>query len=358
MSNFESATVSTSHAADNDLPTNAASPPPGPAAALTSRPGRHLPGWIDEAIHRFAVVGVWAVMLVIYIVLEPSKILQTATFQSIFGSQQALVFLALGALCTLVVGEFDLSIASVMGISATVVPVLAVQHHMNVALASVIGVALGAACGLVNAFVIVIVGVDGFVVTLGSSTLLLGLTILISNSTSVSGLSASFSKITLTNFLGLPLSFYYGLALALLFAYILSFTPLGRHMTFVGANREVARLAGVRVNRIRFMSYVIGSTIAGLGGVLLVATLGGFDPSGSAAYLLPALSAVFLGTAVVQPGRFNPLGTMIGIYFLATGILGLQLLGLGGWIEDVFYGAALIVAVAVSSIIRRRRGRS
>jgi ribose transport system permease protein len=218
-------------------------------------------------------------------------------------------------------------------------------------------VAIAAACGLLNAFVIVVVGVTGFVVTLGSSTLLLGLTVLISGSTTVSGLSSSFASITLTDFLGLPLSFYYGLALALLFAYILSFTPLGRHLTFVGANREVARLAGIRVDRVRFMSYVTGATIAGLGGVLLVASLGGFDPSSSAAYLLPALSAVFLGTAVVLPGRFNPLGTLIGIYFLATGILGLQLLGLGGWIEDVFYGAALVIAVAISTLIQRRRAR-
>ena len=56
----------------------------------------------------------------------------------------------------------------------------------------------------------------------------------------------------------------------------------------------------------------------------------------------------------MQPGRFNPLGTLIGIYFLATGILGLQLLGLGGWIEDVFYGAALVLAVIVSTVTRRR----
>lgn len=358
MKNSESGSVGTAQATSTRLPETSSGATPSTAPPERTRPGRSLSGWIDEAIHRFAVLGVWGAMLLIYIVLEPHKILQTATFQSIFGSQQALVFLALAALCTLVVGEFDLSVASVMGITATVVPVLAVEHGMNVALASLIALAVGAACGLVNAFVIVIVGVDGFVVTLGSGTLLLGLTILISKSTTVSGLSASFSKITLTNFLGLPLSFYYGLALALLFAYVLSFTPLGRHMTFVGANREVARLAGVRVNRIRFMSYVTGSTIAGLGGVLLVATLGGFDPASSSAYLLPALSAVFLGTAAVQPGRFNPLGTMIGIYFLATGILGLQLLGLGGWIQDVFYGAALVVAVAVSSLIRRRRGRS
>ncbi len=355
MSSSESAGVNTAQATTSD---RLAAPAEPAERASATTPTRHLPRWVDEGIHRFAVLGVWAAMFLVYVALEPHKMLQTATFQSIFGSQQALVFLAMGALCTLVVGEFDLSIASVLGISATVVPVLAVNHHINVALASLIAVATASLAALINAFVIVIVGVDGFVVTLGSGTLLLGLTVLISNSTTVSGLSADFSKITLTNFLGLPLSFYYGLALALLFAYILSFTPLGRHLTFVGANREVARLAGVRVDRIRFMSYVIGSTITGIGGVLLVASLGGFDPGSSAAYLLPALSAVFLGTAAVQPGRFNPLGTMIGIYFLATGILGLQLLGLGGWIENVFYGAALVVAVAIASLVRRRRGRS
>ncbi len=357
MSNSDTGTIGQAEARASEDPPAEPAETLAAAAPESARP-RRLPGWLDEGIHRFAVVGVWAVMLLVYICIEPSKILQAATFQSIFGSQQALVFLALAALCTLVVGEFDLSVASVMGISATVVPVLSAEHGMNVGLASLIGVALGAACGLFNAFVIVVVGVEGFVVTLGSSTLLLGFTILISHSTTVSGLSASFAKITLTNVLGLPLSFYYGLVLALIFAYVLSFTPLGRHLTFVGANREVARLAGVRVDRIRFMSYVTGSTIAALGGVLLVASLGGFDPSSSAGYLLPSLSAVFLGTAVVQPGRFNPLGTLIGIYFLASGILGLQLLGLGGWIEDVFYGAALIIAVAVSFLIRRRRGRS
>src|SRR5882757_7903080 len=317
-----------------------------------------LPALVENAIQRFAVVGIWVVMMLVYIAIEPDKILQVATFQSIFGSQEPLVFLALAMLCTFVVGEFDLSVASVMGLTATIVPVLVTQHGLNVALASAVAVAIGVGCGLVNAFVVVVVGVDGFIVTLGSSTLLLGAALWVSKSTTVSGLSVSFGKISLTNFLGLPLTFYYGIAIALVFAYVAWFTPLGRHMTFVGASREVARLAGVRVDRIRFLAYVASALIASLGGVLLTAGLGGFDASSSPGYLLPALSAVFLGTAVVQPGRFNPLGSMVGVYFLASGILGLQLLGIGGWIEDVFYGAALVVAVAVSSLVRRRRGRS
>jgi ribose transport system permease protein len=229
-----------------------------------------------------------------------------------------------------------------------------VQHHVSLFVTCVVAVACAALVGLVNGLLVVKVGVQALIVTLGMGTLLLGIAAQLSNQTTVSGLSPNFGKIALTNFVGLPVSFYYGLALALAILYVFTFTPLGRHMTFVGANPEVARLAGVSVNRIRIGSFVVGSTIAGVGGVLLVASVGGYDSTASPQYLLPTFAAVFLGTAVVRPGRFNPIGTLIAIYFLATGILGLQMLGQSGWIEDVFYGAALIVAVSTATIVRHR----
>ena len=92
----------------------------------------------------------------------------------------------------------------------------------------------------------------------------------------------------------------------------------------------------------------------GSSGLLLVATVGGFDSASSASYLLPALAAVFLGTAVVQPGAFNPIGTIVAIYFLTTGIFGLQLLGYQGWIQNAFYGAGLVVAVTLAKVVRDR----
>jgi ribose transport system permease protein len=125
-------------------------------------------------------------------------------------------------------------------------------------------------------------------------------------------------------------------------------------MAFVGANREVARLGGVKVDRVRMGAYVTSSFLCGLGGIILVAGLGGFDSSTSTNYLLPALSATFLGTAAIRPGRFNALGTMVAIYFLITGIVGLQLLGYTGWVSEVFYGSALIIAVVISTLARRR----
>lgn len=297
---------------------------------------------------------VWIVMAGGYAAVEPRQFLRYGTFQAIFSGQQPLVFMAMALVCTFSVSEFDLSVPAVFGLSATLVPVLVVLYHvpMGWAIAAAILAAIGAEA--VNGVLIVFMGVDPFVVTLGMSTLLVGVALAVSGLTTVTGLPAGIGAIALTDFLGLPLSFYYGLVIVAIFAYIQSSTRLGRNMIFVGANREVARLAGVPVRRIRFGAYVSSGLICGVGGVIAVAGLGSYDPTSSTTYLLPAFSAALLGTAAVVPGRFNPIGSLIAVYFLETGVIGLELLGYSGWISDVFFGAALIVAVTISTVIRRR----
>lgn len=302
-----------------------------------------------------AVFAVWGALIVIYGTSEPAVFLTRGTFRTIFGSQQALVFLSAALLCTVCVGEFvDLSVASIFGMSATMVAVLSGQHGWGVWPASLVAVLAAVACGAVNGLLAVYVGVNTIVVTLGMGTLLLGLSLWMSNLQPVSGLPGGFSDIALHPFLGLPAGFWEGLALMIVFAYVLHLTPLGLHMRFVGDNREVSRLSGVRVNRLRFGAFVVAGLVCGIGGVLSAAATGGFDPNVSQSYLLPTFAATFLGTAVLFPGRFNPLGSLVAIYFLATGILGLQLLGVPAWVSSVFYGGVLVVAVTISTVLHRR----
>lgn len=316
---------------------------------------RPLPALAGHLVSRYAVVGVWIAMIAAFAAAEPGVFFTGPTFQAIFGSQQALVFLTMALLCTIIVGEFvDLSVPSVYGFAATILPVLAVDHGWNVWLAALVAVLGAMAVGALNGFLVVVVGVNTIVVTLGMSTFLLGLSLWISNMNTISGLPPGFSKLSTTVVGGLPVSFYYGVVLVGVFAYLMGFTPLGRHMRFVGANREVSRLSGIRVNRIRFGSFVAAGGISGLGAVISVAYIGGFNATTSQQLLLPVFASVFLGTAVVEPGRFNPIGTFVGIYFLATGILGLQLLGLQDWISNVFYGGVLVLAVTISTLLRRR----
>jgi ribose transport system permease protein len=304
---------------------------------------------------RFSILVVWAALIIVYSVTEPTLFPRTGTYQTIFGSQQPLVFMTMALMCTIVVGEFvDLSVPAVFGFAATILPVLVVNHGWGVwpaTIAAVIGAVL---VGLVQGLLVVKLGVNVIVVTLGMSTLLEGLSLWMSDESTISGLPASFGKIATTDVGGLPIDFYYGLALVLVFAYILWATPLGRHMRFVGASREVSRLSGVRVDRIRLGSFIFAGLLSGIGGVIAAAALGGYDATTADSYLLPTFAAVFLSTAIFEPGRFNPLGTLVGIYFLATGILGLQLLGLQAWVSQVFYGGILVIAVTISTLLRRR----
>lgn len=303
---------------------------------------------------RFALVGVWILMIGLFAALSPSLFFTSSTFTSIFNSQQVLVFLTCSLLCTIIVGEFvDLSVPSVLCLAATIVPVLVVQQGWNTWLACAAAIAACLAVGAIQGALVVYMGVNTIVVTLGMSTFLLGIALWISNLNYVTGLSSGFANIDLANVFGLPISFYYGIVMMAVFAYILAFTPLGRHMRFVGSNREVSRLAGIRVNRIRFGSFVMAALVAAVGGIIASAGLGGFNPTDAPTYLLPTFAATFLGTAVFLPGKFNPLGTLIAIYFLATGIQGLQDLGAASWVSDVFYGGVLVIAVAISTLVQR-----
>lgn len=309
-------------------------------------------GWFAS---RFAVVGVWIALAVLFGLLRPDTFLTDGTFKVIFGSQQALVFLTAALLCTIIIGEFvDMSVASNFGLSATLITVLNVDHGWSVPAAAVAAIVASTLVGLVNGWLVVKIGVNTIVVTLGMGTFLLGIGLRLGNLMPVSGLPTGFKQIATQPIMGLPISFFYGLVLMLGFAYVLAFTPLGRNMRFVGENREVSRLAGVRVARVRIGGFTAAGVIAGVGGVISAAATGGFDPNTSQAYLLPIFAGTFLGTAILQPGRFNPLGTLIAVYFLATGVLGLQLLGATSWVSSVFYGGVLVVAVTLSTLLNKK----
>ena len=327
-----------------------------PEAAPAPAPvRRRRPAALTHAGPRYAIIAVWAAMIVVYWLCEPGTFMTVSSFHTIFSGAQPLVFMSAALLCTIIVGEFvDLSVPSVFGFCATAVPVLAVTHNWPVWAASVVAIVASALIGAVNGFLVVKVGVNAIVVTLGMGTLLEGIAIWMSNANDVAGLPSGFAKIANLDVGGLPVSFFYGVVLMAGFAYLLWFTPLGRHMRFVGASREVSRLSGVRVDRIRFGSFVFAGLLSGVGAVIAVAGLGGFTTVSAETYLPQVFAAVFLGTAIIEPGRFNPVGTFIGIYFLATGILGLELLQLQNWVSYVFYGGVLVIAVTISTLLRRR----
>ena len=306
-----------------------------------------------ELLGRLALPLAWLGVIVLFGALEPDTFLTAANFETIFGSQAVLVVLTLGLLIPLTSGDYDLSVASILSLSAMVVALLNAQEGWALGPAIVVGLLAGAAAGVVNGAIVVLLNVDSFIATLGSGSFISGVVLWISDSNTIGGISDRLvDPVIVWDLFGVPLAFYYGLLLCILVWYYLEYTAPGRRLLFVGRGRSVARLSGVRVGRARWGALAASGTVAGLAGVLYAGTTGGADPSSGATFLLPAFAAAFLGATSILPGRFNPWGSFIAVYFLVTGVTGLQLLGAESFVQQLFYGGALILAVALAQLGR------
>lgn len=307
---------------------------------------------------RWALVIAWAALVLLFSLLKPSDFPTSGNFQTIFGSQAVLLVLTLGLVLPLSTGDFDLSIASNMSFTAMLIAVLNTQHGWAIIPAILAGLGAAVLVGICNGALVVWIGIDSFIVTLGTATVMLGLVQWISSSNDITGVSQGLVNWTIGNRLGgISVMFYYGIAATVLLFYIFEFTPLGRRLLFVGRGRRVSRLSGLHVTRIRWGSFVVSGLFAGFAGILYCGSLGGADPASGQTFLLPAFAAAFLGATAIMPGRFNPIGTFIAVYFLVSGITGLQLLGVQNFVQQLFYGGALVLAVALSTLIRRQSTR-
>ncbi|MBK5124991.1 ABC transporter permease [Burkholderia sp. R-69980] len=307
----------------------------------------------SEVASRFGLPIAWLLLVLVFAIESPEIFLSKANFANIFGSQAILVVMTMGMIVPLIVGEFDLSMTGLMSCCLMLIGVLNVQYGWPIGWVIPLVILLGLVVGLVNAFIAVRIGVDSLVVTLGMGTLLMGVSYGISG-TGIIGISPVLTRLARTNVFGVQMAFYYGLLLTIVWWYIQRFTPLGRNMLFTGANREVARLSGIHVDRLRVGSLVVSSLVGAVAAIILAGVLGSADPNAANGYLLPPFAAAFLGATAITPGRFNPWGAFIAVYFLITGIVGLQILGLSGWIEQVFYGGALVLAVTLSRLAANR----
>ena len=307
------------------------------------------------AFQKYALILAWLVVVIVFCILKPDTYATSGNFQTIFGSQAVLLILALGLIVPLTSGDFDLSIAAVLSLASMVLAILQVRHGWSLFPAIVVVLAIGLFIGLINGALVTLLEIDSFIVTLGSATVIQGIVLWISGSNTVSGVSDGLINWTITNrFLGISMVFWYGVLLTIFLWYVFVYTALGRRLLFVGRGRNVSRLSGINVGHVRWGALATSAFVASIAGIFYAGSLGGADPTSGLAFLLPAFAAAFLGATAIQPGRFNPIGTFVAVFFLVSGITGLQLLGADSFVQQLFYGGALILAVALSQIVRRK----
>lgn len=328
---------------------------PAPASMTTEvAPRTARINWV-RLCERFALLFVWFAVVAGFSIALPGIYLSWSNFSVLFTSQAPSAILALALIVPLTAGDYDLSVGANVTLAAVIIGVLNAQQGIALSLAIPAALLGGLVLGLLNAFFIVYVRVPSLVVTLGSASVVTGLVQWLSDSSTIGGISPWLSDVVMQNhFLGISYGFYYALIVGAIVWFVFEYTPTGRRLLFVGRGREVARLSGINVDRVRVGCLVMSALLSSFAGIIYAGLLGAADPFSGLNFLLPAFSAAYLGATSIIPGRFNAWGTLLAVYFLASGIVGLTMLGVSIWVTSLFNGAALILAVTLSQIARGR----
>ncbi len=307
--------------------------------------------------------GVFVVLVVLWLAFSASldgfatwrnavNILDAASIPLIVATGMTFVVLTTG---------FDLSIGAILaGVGVLLGALLSHGHPLVLAIAVAILAAL--ALGLVNGALIGVVGLDFFVVTLGTMSAFGGLSMLYTNGRTIPVESAFMSDLGVAKLAGLPVTVLIAAAICLASWVVLRYTAFGRSIYAIGNSREASRLAGLRVPLIACSAYVISGLLAGVAGVLEVARLTSASPNAGSTAALSAAAAVFLGGTALSGGIGGVAGTALGVLLLTTLANGLDLAGASSFLQSVITGVILIAAIGLEllrqrGLLARPRGR-
>jgi ribose transport system permease protein len=332
------------------------------AATATSALGAARPSRTAWALHtaeRYALVLLLVAMIVFFGLYSKTSdvFLSQANLRNIVANESVDGLAALAALIPLVAMRFDVSIGAVLGGASVLIAWLCVNHGW--ALGPAIGGALvaGGVIGIANGYVVAYIGANSFIITLGMATLVTGLVSLFSKDQTIVGVPQAILDFGNGKWLGVPWPTWLLIAVAVLVAYLLRYTVTGRQLLQVGSNERSARLVGIDTKRLVFVAFLLAGVLAAIAGALQIARTGSGNPGSGSNLTLHALAACFLGATTIRPGHFNVPGTLVGVFFVAIAVNGLTLAGATDWVDPVFNGLSVIVAVALSTVLARRRGQ-
>lgn len=260
--------------------------------------------------------------------------------------------MAIGQTYVLMTGGIDLSIGSILAVSAVSAGVF--TQVVPAPLAILGGIGVGALAGLVNGILITVTRITPFIVTLGTMSIYAGLALIITGGRAVYDIPQGYKDALAGRIAGVPIPIVIVLLLTVLCVLVMKFTKFGEHLIAVGGNPETSRLAGLKVKSITASTYVISGGAAGLAGAILVARLGAADPTTGADLLLIAIAATVMGGTKLTGGEGSMFGALLGAVLIATLTAGLTSLNVQAFYQQVAVGAAIIIALLVDRVARGR----
>lgn len=311
---------------------------------------------IGDALSRYSLIAVLVGLWVVFSLWNPQVFATTTNLQTILLQQATVGLVALAVMVPLVAGQFDLSTGFQFGLAQSLCALLVIRHEWNPLWAIVVVVGVGIVIGMINGQLITRLNLPSFTTTLGTGLVVLGVSEFLTENQVIAGAAPQwFLDLGRGRLLGVPLPFVYLALVAVVLFVLLELTVWGRRAYAVGANPSAARLSGISTDGLVRQSLIVTGVLCAVAGCISVTSLGGSSPVIGLGSLLPAFAGAFLGATCIRPGRYNVAGTVIAVYVIGVGIIGLQQKGAEVYVQDLFNGAALLIAVIVATLARRRR---
>ncbi len=296
-------------------------------------------------------------LIILFSILLPNTFPTMLNVRAIISDKAIIALLSLAAMIPMVAGRIDLTVG--YGIVLWHILAISLQTLYGVPwpIACLIVLALGALTGVLNGFLVEIAKIDAFIATLGTGTVLYALALWHTGGRQIVGiLPEGFYALNGTFVFGLPITGFYILAITVALWIILEYTPVGRYLYAIGANPKAAELNGIPTRKFVVGAFVTSGTLTALAGIILASKLRIGQASVGLEFLLPALVGAFLGSTTIKPGRVNVWGTIVGVVILAVGISGIQQFGGSFWVEPMFNGLTLLIAIGIAGYAQRKKG--
>ena len=321
---------------------------------------------LGEWLRTYAIVLILIGMIVILAVLTGGRFLGAQNLINIVRQVSVIAILAIGMTVAIISTGIDLSVGSIVALSAVVATSLAqspdatnlMYPGLSVPIFVAIGAGLlvGAAAGFINGFLIARFRIAPFIATLGMMTAARGLALIYSDGRPISKLSGDFNFIGQGSIVGIPVPIVLLLVVAVGARLLLNNTRFGRHVYALGGNEQAARVSGVNVSRVKIGIYTFSGLLAGLGGMIVAARIGSGNPQLGTGAELDAITAAVIGGTSFSGGIGTVWGTIVGALIIGSLNTGLDLLNVSPFTQQVVKGVIIVLAIIIDE--RKNRGAS
>jgi inositol transport system permease protein len=312
-----------------------------------------------EWLRKYLILVILVVVIALLTAATGGKFLQPQNLINVVRQMTPIAILAIGLTVVIISTGIDLSVGSIIALAAVVSTSLAQQPdatnlmypglQLPVVAPVLAGLAVGAACGLVNGFLISVFRIPPFIATLGMMTAARGLALIYSNGRPISKLTPEFNFFGQGEPFGIPVPIILLAIVAILAHVMLNSTRFGRHVYALGGNEQAARVSGINIGRVKLGIYVFSGLLAGLAGMILAGRIGSGNPTLGTGYELDAIASAVIGGTSFTGGIGTVWGTIVGALLIGSLNTGLDLLNVSNFWQQVAKGVIIVLAIIIDA---------